>query len=116
MIGDVDWQVPLCLEGGERSGQFHSAQPDGEPEETEDKEEQRHSFQGGWRGWIETRVARLQNGGTRSLSGKSRLWNLLLLVLNFELYGWLCGELDVVVIGHRRRRRVCVVAGILWDY
>jgi len=72
MISGVNWQVPLCIGGGERLERFRSAQPEGEPEETEDKEEQRCSFQGGWRGWIETGVARLQNCGTRSLSGKSR--------------------------------------------
>ena len=66
----MHWQVPLFLGN---VGRFGGAQSQGEPEETEDKEEQRGSFQGRWRGRIETRIGCLQDGGTRSLSGRSRL-------------------------------------------
>lgn len=34
---------------------------------------------------------------------------------NFELCGWSCGKLDVVVIWHRRRCQLCAAAEILWD-
>jgi len=105
MVGYPHWQLPLCLGGRERSRKFGSAQPKGEPEETEDKEKQRSPFQRRWRGWVETSVSCLQNGRTRSLSGRARLWNLLLLLFDVGLGGWFCGEWGVIVVVHRRRCR-----------
>ena len=105
MVGCVHRQLPLCLGGRERLWKFGSAQPEGEPKETEDKEKQCSPFQRRWRGWVETRVSCLQNGRSGSLSGRSRLWNLLLLVSDVKFGGRLCGERGVIVVVHRRCRR-----------
>lgn len=104
IVGCVPWQIPLRRGVGERSRRFGGAQPEGEPEETENKEEQCSSFHGRRRGWIETRVGCLQNGGARSLSRRSRLRNLVLLVFCVELDRWPHGEWGVVAVGHRRRQ------------
>ena len=98
-------RVPLCLMG-DMPRNLGGAQLEGEPEETEDKEEQCGPFQRRRRRWVETRVSCLENGRTRSLSGRSRLWILLLLVFGDELGGWPCGEWDVFAVVHRRRRQL----------
>jgi len=83
-------RISLCLRNRDKQRRFRSAQPEGDPEEAEDEDEQSGSFQGGWSGWVETSVVRLQNAGTGSLTGVSGLLILLLPVVDFGLCGWSC--------------------------
>ena len=58
---------------------------------------------------MEAGIVRLQNGGTRSLAGKSRPGIALLLLLEMKSARRFCGERGIVVVGHRRRLELSAV-------